>query len=52
MCKSEYVYHQPLIRMISYAKQQTEEQKQTKVIGMLVSILHLKLNFSLGLILK
>lgn len=51
-CESEYADHTPLIRTISYAKQWAEEQKQAKVIGMLVFILQIKLIFSLELTVK
>lgn len=36
---SAYVDHQPLKKMISHAMQQAEEPKQTKITGMLVSLL-------------
>lgn len=37
---SAYVDHQQLKKMISHAMQQTEEPKQTKITGMLVSLLY------------
>lgn len=49
---SAYVDHQQLKKMISHAMQQTEEPKQAKITGMLVSLLYFKLSFTLGLTVK